>query len=182
MKFQFDWAESDRSNLTVLIDKMFFLSGTFEPSVVLPISYLSGNNIVWYVFAIGLQFAVFNWALYSVAFVIGAKILHLQAQFKILLIIIGYAMIGTVILNALFTIYYVVMPPLYFYIDTVRPVSLFQNLVWYTFITNLFVPVWSMIITAGAVRAGFNLTWARSLILGIIAFLPYYLVRFFLGG
>lgn len=182
LKFQLDWAQSDRSNLTVLVDKLFFLSENFDQSINLPIAYLHGNNVASLIVADVLQYFVFNWVLFSIAFMIAARIFHLQAQFKTLFIIIGYALIGMVILNALFSIFYLVMPQLYFYLDKVRPEYVFENMFWFTFITSILWPIWPLIIASVAAHVGFDLSWRKSVIMAVIAFLPYYILHFVLGA
>jgi hypothetical protein len=182
LRLQLDWAQSDRSNLTVLVDKLFFLSDHFDQSLSLSIAYLHGSNVASLITADVLEYFVFNWVLFTIAFFIAARIFHVQAQFKTLFIIIGYSLIGMVILNALFSLFYVVMPPLYFYLDKVRPEYVFENMYWFLSITGIFLPVWPLIIMAVAAHVGFDLPWRKSVIMAVIAFLPYYVLRFLLGA
>ncbi len=79
------------------------------------------------------------------------------------------------------------MLPLYVTIDTaspalytINPTIVAENLSLFLTYTAIFIPIWSMIITAIAMRTGFDLTRGRSTVAAVIGFLPYYLLLFYL--
>jgi len=175
LRIEFEWTEPDKSNLTVLIDKLFFLSESFDP-----LNSFAGNSVGQFAMYTGLDYGL-NLVLFSIALFVGVKIFHVQTTFKILIVIVGYAMVGMVILKALFSIYYLVMPSIYVYFDLVKPAYAFANLLLFTFYTTLLLPVWPIIITSVAGHVGFDRPLSRSIVMGVIAFLPYYIMRFLVG-
>jgi hypothetical protein len=166
------WAESDRSNLTILVDRLYFQSESFEPLIG-----LIGNSIAVSAFNAAIVFSI-HWMLFSAVVFIVAKMLKIQAEFKMFLIIVGYALIAMAIMQVLFSILYLLIPPLRFSIDVISPTSVLQTVVLFNFYVPLLLPIWSIILSSIGVHTAFNLPLDKSAVIALIGFLPYYILFF----
>jgi hypothetical protein len=172
LKLELVWAELARSNLTILLDRLFFQSENFEPAI-----NFMGDNIAMSTINAVMGFS-FNWMLFGLALFIAARILHVKAELKIFLIIIGYALIAMVIMEILLSIFYLLISPLYFSIDSVVPTSVLQTALLFGFYTSFFLPFWSMILSCIGVHTAFNLPLGKSAVIAVLGFLPYYVLFF----
>lgn len=171
LKMDLSWAEADRADLTVLVDELFFVSKNFEP-----LTGLLASSMGLFVASTVVDYA-FNFTIFSMALYVVAKMFHVQAQIKTFFVIVGYALVGMLIMKVLFSIFYLVMPTLYLSLDAVTPAYALENLLLFNFYTTIFLPIWPMIISAIAVHVGFDLPWNKSVIIAVIGFSPYYILR-----
>ena len=165
------WPQSAKSNLTVLIDRMFFSSNNYESLGTVP-----GNDITYSVFTFAVDFALY-WMIFGIVLFVVARLLSTKAELKTLLIIIGYSLIAFFVMQVVLGIFYAAMPSLKISLDgTIQPMSIYTLLVSFTYYVTLLFPIWSIVITALGMREAFNLTMRRSIIVAVIAFFPYYLL------
>lgn len=165
------WENSSKSNLTVLINNLFFLSNRFEPWI----GYFSP---VTSVFNAVIVFAL-NWMIFSLVLFAAARLSKVKADLRTFLMIIGYSLIGFVFLQIILGLFYIAIPPLYISLDTVFPLFVFQYIVTFGFYSALLVPIWSIILAAVGVRAIFGLPFSRSVPIAVIGFIPYYFLYLF---
>lgn len=170
LKLTMDWAESARSNLSVLVDRLFFLSNNFEPLIVITDNYLA-LVIMDSLITFCLYWALFGFLLFG-----AAKLLKVQSDLKVSLIIIGYSLIAMVIMQVLFSVMYLLIPPLYLYLDTISPAFVLQVIYAVNFILVLALPLWAIFLSAIGAQTAFNTSLRKSLICAVVAFLPYYLL------
>lgn len=168
------WDDFARSNLTMRVDAMYFLSDRFEQ--------LSGKiveNASMYAFLDLMNFAM-NWILTSVTLLIAARFFtavrksKTKAELKTFLIIAGYSLIAFVFMQLIFSVFYIANPALYFSLETVTPSNALQNLFMLDFYATLLIPIWAIILSVFGVRAAFELTTKSSIILAVIGYIPYY--------
>jgi hypothetical protein len=169
------WPWSTGQNLTVLIDKMFFRSGSFSIE-----QNVTGNNVSYVVFGLAANFILY-WLIFSVVLFAAARIFKLKAELKTILIIIGYSLIALFVMQVAFSIFYASIPPIYVTPDSVHPESVYALTVLFVSYATILFPIWSIAITAFGMKAIFNLTTRRSIIAAIMAFFPYYLLILFVG-
>ena len=176
LRIETAWDDSARSNLTIRVDAIYFLSDRFEQ--------LSGKiveNASMYAFLDLMNFAM-NWILTSVTLLITARFFtavktsKTKAELKPFLIIAGYSLIAFVFMQLLFSVFYIANPPLYFSLETVTPSSALQNLFLLDFYATLLIPVWAIILSVFGLRAAFELTTKSSIILAVIGYIPYYVL------
>jgi len=165
------WENSSRSNLTVLINKLFFLSNRFDPLT----GYFSP---VTSVFNAVIVFAL-DWMIFSLVLFVAARLIKVKSDLKTFLIIIGYSLMGFVFLQVILGIFYLAVPPLYLSLDTVFPVFVFQYIITFGFYSALLVPIWSIMLAAVGLRATFELPLSRSVSIAVIGFIPYYFLYLF---
>ena len=173
LKLDLVWSEVAESNLGLLIDKLFFQSQNFEP-----LANLFGVYAVTIVFNSITNF-VFVWMLLSIVLLVISRISHFKAEFKTFLIIIGYALIVMFVMQIVLSIFYLSLPALYVYIDTVVPNETLQTIVTFSSVITLLFPIWSLIISAIGVSVASKLPMSKSLIIATVTFLPYYLLLLF---
>lgn len=174
LKIELMWAEYAKSNLTVLLDRLFFQSETFET-----VLNFMGGNIVMSVLSAVMGYSLY-WMLFAVATFIVARILHVKTELRTFLVIIGYALIALVIMNVLSIIFYLSIPPLYFSIDSMAPISVLHTVILFSFYTSLILPIWSIVLSLIGTHVTFSLPLSKSTAIAVIGFLPYY-VLFFLA-
>jgi len=170
---EFQWGESARADISVFVDSLFFFSKDYQwlGSVLagsLPI--LAFNEALSY---------VFYWILFTLAVYFITKIFHVQGGMKTFLTVVGLALVGWLIVKAVFIIFYVAVPPVYETFDPFRIATANANttlfLDFYVY-SSLFLPVWPIIITYFAAKNGFDLPPSKSLAVAIVGFLPYYVL------
>ncbi|MCJ7423281.1 YIP1 family protein [Candidatus Bathyarchaeota archaeon] len=171
--FEATWAESNRSNLTVRVDQVFFQSDRFS----LLLDSIGSNYPISVVSAV-MTFAV-NWMIFGLVLFVASKIFKIKTDLKTLFIIIGYSLMAFVFMQLLFSVMYLSSSPMYFSLDTVTPLSAYNNVVTFSYYITLLVPIWSIVLAALALRAGFSLPLRNCMIMSVIAFLPHYVLLFF---
>jgi hypothetical protein len=172
LKLDLVWTQSTGSNLTILVDKVYFQSGNFEPlinSMSSTIAFSAVNAVT--------TFSIY-WMLSGVAVFIAGKMFKIKAEFKVFLIIVGYALIAMVVMQVLFNILYLLISPLYITVDTVSPTSVLQTIILFTSSMVLLLPVWSIIISCIGVHTASDLPLSKSAVIAFIGFLPYYVLLF----
>lgn len=172
LELELMWAESARSNLTVLLDKLFFQSERFEPLI-----NFMGSNVALSALDAVIGFS-FYWMLSGLSIFIAARIFKIKAEFKIFLIIVGYALIAMVFMEVAFSLFYLSISPLYFSLEAITPNSVFQTVLQFGFYTTLLLPVWSIILSSIGVSIKFNLPLGKGTVIATIGFLPYYILYF----
>ena len=172
LKLDIVWAQSTGSNLTILIDKVYFQSANFEPLI-----NSVGSIIGFAAFNAVTTFCIY-WMLSGVAVFMAGKLFKIKAEFKVFLIIVGYALIAMVVMQALFNILYLLISPLYITIDAISPTSLLQAVILFNSSMVLLLPVWSIIISSIGVHTASDLPLSKSAVIGILGFLPYYVLLF----
>lgn len=172
LKLDMVWAQSTGSNLTILVDKVYFQSGNFEPLI-----NSMGSRIAFSAFNAITTFCIY-WMLCGVAVFIVGKMFKIKAEFKVFLIIVGYALIAVVVMQVLFNILYLLVAPLYITVDAVSPTSVLQTIILFTSSMVLLLPVWSIIISCIGVHTASDLPLSKSAVIAIIGFLPYYVLLF----
>lgn len=172
LKLDLIWAQSTGSNLTILVDKVYFQSGNFEPlinSISSTIAFSAVNAVT--------TFSIY-WMLSGVAVFMAGKLFKIKAEFKVFLIIVGYALIAMVVMQVLFNILYLLISPLYITVDAVSPTSVLQTIILFTSSMVLLLPVWSIIISSIGVHTASDLPLSKSAVIAILGFLPYYILLF----
>jgi hypothetical protein len=106
------------------------------------------------------------------------KMFKINAEFKVFLIIVGYALIAMVFMQVLFNILYLLIAPLYITVDAISPTSVLQTIILFTSSMVLLLPVWSIIISSIGVHTASDLPLSKSAVIAIIGFLPYYVLLF----
>lgn len=172
LKIELMWAESARSNLTVLLDRLFFQSENFETVL----NFMGGNIVISVLSAI-MGYSLY-WMLFAVATFIVARILHIKTELRIFLVIIGYALIALFIMNVLSIIFYLSIPPLYFSIDSMVPISVLQSALLFSFYISLILPIWSIVLSFIGIHVTFSLPLSKSAAIAVIGFSPYYILFF----
>jgi len=172
LKLDLVWAQSTGSNLTILVDKVYFQSGNFEPLI-----NSMGSSIAFSAFNAVTTFCIY-WMLCGTAVFIVGKMFKIKAEFKVFLIIVGYALIAVVVMQVLFNILYLLISPLYITVDAVSPTSVLQTIILFTSSMVLLLPVWSIIISCIGVHTASDLPLSKSAVIAIIGFLPYYVLLF----
>ena len=172
LKLDLVWAQSIGSNLTILVDKVYFQSGNFEPLI-----NSMGSSIAFSAFNAVTTFCIY-WMLCGMAVFIVGKMFKIKAEFKVFLIIVGYALIAMVVMQVLFTILYLLISPLYITVDAISPASVLQTIILFTSSMVLLLPVWSIIISSIGVHTASDLPLSKSAVIAIIGFLPYYVLLF----
>jgi len=173
LKLDLVWAQSSRSNLTILVDRLYFQSANFEPLINSMGSIIVARNA----FNAVTTFSIY-WMLSGMAMFIAGKLFRIKAEFKVFLIIVGYALIAMVVMQVLFNILYLLISPLYITIDAISPTSVFQTIILFTSSMVLLLPVWSIIISSIGVHTASDLPLSKSAVIAIIGFLPYYVLLF----
>jgi len=151
---------------------VFFQSDSFQPLL----NMVSGNIILFALDAV-MGFP-FYWILFSFVLFIIARLLQVKGELKIFLVIVGYTLIALVIMEILFIIFYALVPPLYFSVDSTSPSSVLQTMILFSLSASLLRPVWSIILSIIGVRVIFELPLGKSAIIGVVGFLPYYVLLF----
>ena len=172
LKLDLVWVQSTGSNLTMLVDKVYFQSANFEPlidSMGSMIAFAAVNAVT--------TFSIY-WMLSGVAVFMAGKIFKIKAEFKVFLIIVGYALIAMVVMQVLFNILYLLIAPLYITVDAVSPTSVLQTIILFTSSMVLLLPVWSIVISSIGVHTASDLPLGKSAVIAIIGFLPYYVLLF----
>ena len=172
LKLDMVWAQSIGSNLTVLVDKVYFQSGNFEPLI-----NSMGNMIAFSAFNAVTTFSI-HWMLCGMAVFIVGKLFKIKAEFKVFLIIVGYALIAMVVMQVLFNILYLLISPLYITVDAINPTSVLQTIILFNSSLVLLLPVWSIIISSIGIHTASDLPISKSAVIAIIGFLPYYVLLF----
>ena len=172
LKLDLVWAQSIGSNLTILVDKVYFQSGNFEPLI-----NSMGSSIAFSAFNAVTTFCIY-WMLCGMAVFIVGKMFKIKAEFKVFLIIVGYALIAMVVMQVLFNILYLLISPLYITVDAISPASVLQTIILFTSSMVLLLPVWSIIISSIGVHTASDLPLSKSAVIAIIGFLPYYVLLF----
>jgi hypothetical protein len=172
LKLDLVWAQSTGSNLTILVDKVYFQSGNFEP-----LTNFMGNIIAVSAFNAVTTFCIY-WMLSGVALFVVGKMFKIKAEFKVFLIIVGYALIAMVVMQVLFNILYLLIAPLYITVDAISPTSVVQTIILFNSSMVLLLPVWSIVISSIGVHTAFDLPLSKSAVITIIGFLPYYALLF----
>ena len=165
------WAQST-SNLTILLDKLFFQSANFESLI----SFMS-STIPLSAFNAVANFGIY-WMLSGVAAFVAGKLLRVKAEFKVFLIIVGYALIAMVFMQVLFSLLYLLISPLYITVDVIRPTSVLQTIILFDLFIIVLLPVWSIVLSSIGVRTASDLPLGKSALVAIIGFLPYYVLLF----
>ena len=172
LKLDLVWAQSIGSNLTILVDKVYFQSGNFETLI-----NSMGTSIAFSAFNAVTTFCIY-WMLCGMAVFIVGKMFKIKAEFKVFLIIVGYALIAMVVMQVLFNILYLLISPLYITVDAISPASVLQTIILFTSSMVLLLPVWSIIISSVGVHTASDLPLSKSAVIAIIGFLPYYVLLF----
>jgi len=172
LKLDLIWAQSTGSNLTILVDKVYFQSGNFEPLI-----NSMSSTIVFSAVSAVTTFSIY-WMLSGVAVFMAGKLFKIKAEFKVFLIIVGYALIAMVVMQVLFNILYLLISPLYITVDAVSPTSVLQTIILFTSSMVLLLPVWSIIISSIGVHTASDLPLSKSAVIAILGFLPYYILLF----
>jgi hypothetical protein len=173
LKIELVWAQSIGSNLTILVDKVYFQSANFEPLI----NSMGSTIVARSAFNAVTTFSIY-WMLSGIAVFIVGKLFRIKAEFKVFLIIVGYALIAMVVMQVLFNILYLLISPLYITIDAISPTSVLQTIILFTSSIVLLLPVWSIIISSIGVHTASDLPLSKSAVIAIIGFLPYYVLLF----
>jgi len=173
LKFELVWAESARSNLTVLLDMLLFQSENFDPLI----NFIGSDIVISTITTATIGFFIY-WILFGSSLSIATKIFRIPASFKMLLIIVGYALIAMVIMEAMFCIFYLLIPPLYVSLNAIVPNSVLQVETLFSVCATLLLPIWSIILSSIGVQTAFDLPANKSIIIAIIGFIPYYVLMF----
>jgi hypothetical protein len=172
LKLDLVWAQSTGSNLTILVDKVYFQSANFEP-----LTSSMGSIIVFSAFNAVTTFCIY-WMVSGVAVFVAGKMFKIKAEFRVFLIIVGYALIAMVVMQVLFSILYLLIAPLYITVDAVSPTSVLETIILFNSSIVLLLPVWSIIISSIGVHTASDLPLGKSAVIAIIGFLPYYVLLF----
>jgi hypothetical protein len=171
LKLDFEWGESDRADISLFVDALFFVSKNFQwlgSVAASSLSVIAFNEALNY---------IFYWILFTFVAYLVAKAFQVQAGMKTFLVLIGYALVGWLIIKALFIVIYVVFPPIYeLFAPFGLAVSSGNSLLFLEFYVynSLFLPIWPMIIMFFAARNGFDLPSTKSAAIAIIGFIPFY--------
>jgi hypothetical protein len=168
MRFEADWNESNRSDLTTGLSSIFFQSENFEQLT----SGLGGNIATSSLNSI-IEF-VLDWMLFGVTLFVAIRAFKIQAELRKLLAIAGYSLIAFVFIQLLFIVFYALSPPLYATIYTLTPDYVVQNWILFYLFGIYLMPIWSIAICALGLRTAFNLSMAKGIILAVVGMLPYY--------
>jgi hypothetical protein len=173
LKLEISWAESARSNLTALVDRLYFQSEKFDQLAALTQDGLTLAAVN------ALSSFVLNWIILSLTLTIATKLFKVQGTYKTSFMIMGYSMITFIFMQIIFGVFYLTLSPMQIYIDKVVPESAFLTIVALTFYVPLLLPVWSIILAAIGLKETFNLGLATSAIMAVIGFIPYYALYLF---
>ncbi len=172
VKLDFDWAEADRADLSVFVDALFFLSKDYQW-----LGNVAANSLSIIAFNETLNY-VFYWILFTFVAYIVAKAFQIQAGMKTFLVFVAFALVGWLIVKAVFIGVYAAFPQIYEVFDPFGLVTSTGNsllfLEFYVY-NPLILPLWPMIIMFFAARNGFDLPASKSLAVAIISFLPFYI-------
>jgi hypothetical protein len=173
LKLEISWAESARSDLTVLVDRLYFQSEKFDQLAALTQDGLTLAAVN------ALSSFVLNWIILSLTLTIATKLFKVHGTYKISFMIMGYSMITFIFMQIIFGVFYLTLSPMQIYIDRVVPESAFLAIVALTFYVPLLLPVWSIILVAIGLKETFNLGIATSAMMAVIGFIPYYALYLF---
>ncbi len=173
LRIEVSWPETARSNLTVLIDRLFFRAERFESFLNIWV-----ENITFPALNAMMGF-VFYWMLFGLALFFGSRIYGIRAGLKMFIVIEGYALIAFVFMQVIFGVFYLLIPPLHFTLDAVTPTSILQTILTFGLYTSLLIPVWTIIISAVGIRTAFEQSLNKSAIIAAIGISPYYILFFF---
>ncbi len=172
LKLDFEWAEADRADLSVYVDAVFFLSKDYQW-----LGTVAAENLSVIAFNETLNY-VFYWILFTFVAYLVAKAFQIQAGMKTFLVIVAFALVGWLIVNAVFIGVYAAFPSVY---EPFDPFGLTKStgnsllfLEFYVY-NPLILPLWPIIIMFFAARNGFDLPTSKSLAIAIISFLPFYI-------
>lgn len=172
MKLDLTWPETARSNLIVLLDRVFFQSNRFEAlvnSMYIKAPYFAFDAVIGFSFC---------WMVFGFALFLGGRAFGAKADLKTFLIIMGYAMVVFVIMKLIFMILFLAIPQLYTYIDTTTPISDLQNVLTIEYYVILLLPIWSLMLALIGVRTILNVPVGKSFSIAVIGLLPYYILFF----
>jgi len=182
LQLSFTWAES--SNVTVLIDGLFF-HGPFKTLLETGgASYLLNEGV----FAV-MQFAV-TWIVFSGLIYILVRALGSKLVWKPLLIAVGFVLITMFVGALINAIAYSTLPVIRFPFDLVGGVqgegnaalNTISDQTWLVIdisrIAQILVWAWTAALAAIAVRLMTEFSWAKSIMVGIVA----YVVTIFIGS
>ena len=181
LRIEATWDDSARSNLTIRVDAMYFLSDHFEQQ-----SNKIVENSSLYALGYLMDYGLY-WILTSVSLLVAARMFKAKAELKTFLTIAGYSRIAFFFIPVLLSIFYIANPPLYYSLDPNSSLYWINNLTltgpwqyWFAlnFYATLLLPIWAIILSAFGVRAAFGLTARNSIILAVIGYIAYYVVLF----
>ncbi len=160
------WSESARSNLTLRVDRLFFQSTAFEP---LPFEAVTSG------FGALITF-VLDWIIFAIALFIGGRVIGAKGDLKTFFVIVGFSLIALAFMQVALLIFYGVIPPLYFTVDTVSPFGIYQDVVVFGLATVVLFPIWGIILVGSAMKAKYETTTGRGIAAGIITYVPYFIL------
>lgn len=167
------WPETARSNVTLLIDRMFFTSPNY-----LAFAELSGSNPGLTAVNAAISFALY-WMIFSLVLYVAARLLKVKGELKTFFIIIGFSLIAFFVMQLVLAVFYWSIPPLYITFESARPQSVYELVVTIPYYLTLLFPVWAIVIAGFGMRGIFSMTLGKGMIVGIIGFFPYYLLLLF---
>ena len=170
LKIKLAWQESDRSNLTVLVDRVFFQSESYEQ--ILGVIY---SDIALSAVYSAIYFA-FYWILCGLALTLAMRLFKIQLDIRAAFIILGYSLIALFILKVVLAIFYLVIPPLYLSLDSVFPLSVLQTIVDFNFYAIFLLPILAVILATIGIKTVSNTSLGKRAVIAVIGFLPYYLL------
>lgn len=182
LQLKFTWAES--SNITVLIDGLFF-HGPFKTLLETGgASYLLNYGV-----AAVMQFAV-TWIVFSGLIYILVRALGGKPVWKPLLIAVGFILITTFVGALINAIGYSTLPAIRFPFELIggvqgegdAAINTISDQTWLVIdisrIAQILVWAWTAALAALAVRSLAEFSWAKSVMVGIVA----YVVTIFIGS
>jgi len=172
IKFNLTWAESARSDLTVLVDRVFFESEQFESLIT-----SSYGNIANLLLDALIGFS-FTWMIIGLALFLAGRIAGVKSSLMIFLIISGYAFITFVMMKIFFAVLYSSIAPVYIPFDATVTDPTLQTILQISSYSVLLFPIWSIVLCSIGTRTFFNLTSSKSILLAVVGFSPYYVFLF----
>jgi len=164
LRIELSWGSPAVSNLTVLVDQMFFRSKDFDS-----LGTLLGGSVAMYAANFLFTFAIY-WMLAGAVLFVGARMFAIKAELKAFLIIAGYSLIALLIMQVVFACFYAAIPPLYFSLESVTPVGIFEIVSYFIRYVPMLFLAWAIVISGFGVRGLFELPLWKGIVIAAIAF------------
>jgi hypothetical protein len=187
LEFTLNWSE--RANLTINIDDLYFVKKSS--------SFLTTNslgNIIFFTLINTLIGFFLTWITYMGSFFVISGIVHEKiGSWRVLFIVIGYALASAIVGVLVRAILYLSLPALSFPLSSWPPLTLDDQIrasvleehFWasntaypLSLIVNLGLDIWIVALCAISVRSLGGLSWKKTIMLAAFA----YFIKFFLFG
>jgi len=185
LKFEFTWPEN--TNITVLIDGLFF-RGVFKSELENAASYmLNYSSFAFMKFTI--QWAVLSGIIYIMSKAFGGK-----AVWRTLLILVGFALITLFIQAVINTAIYTAAPTLYYPIEFLGGAKgeyeiAYNKILEETWLVSMIgnyvqiaIYIWTIALCAIALRLLAEISWTKSFLVTTVAYFVSMLAESFLFG